>query len=512
MRSIIVAMDTQSAATKRCPTCGAPQGPEGGDCVACALNLGLAQAGPVSTDAEEKPVEGSVRYFGDYDLIERIASGGTATVWRARQRSLGREVAVKILHGGAMAGPVAQARFRLEAEAVAKLDHAGIVPIYEFGEHDGSLFFAMRYLPAGTLGERLVSTRLAPRLAAACIAKVARAVDHAHQRGLIHRDLKPGNVLLDGDDEPMVADFGLARWSTSEDSLTGTNQLVGTPAYMAPEQADGRDATVRSDVWALGVMLYEMLTRRRPFAGATPLATLDAVRRNEPLPLPTKTEDGVGLDRDLATVCLKCLHRDPEARYESARALAEDLDNWLAGRAVRARPIGFIHRSAKWIRRHPWKAGFFAMLPVPLLVALGYLVTMNWLTGHYESTSWRSDGVVEVPFDNTDTLRCTKNFDCGDFRYAEGWVRLDVTNAPPVLANSLRVRMFGDRLGYPDLPVSVPGITNGQVFFLSVPGRHRLLRIRFLYFQEDDWRCDELVSKAPNARIVLTRIDDPGRR
>ncbi|MGE3311546.1 MAG: serine/threonine-protein kinase [Limisphaerales bacterium] len=494
----------------RCGCCGAPMDPGEAECVACALRLALAPSAPGSA-GPEAPMGGSVRYFGDYDLIESMASGGAATVWRARQRSLGREVAVKVLHGGAMAGPVAQARFRLEAEAVARLDHPGIVPIYEVGEHEGSPYFSMRYLAAGSLAARLQRASPSPREAAELIGKVARAVHHAHQRGLIHRDLKPGNILLDGDGEPLVADFGLARWSTSDDSLTGTEQLVGTPAYMSPEQAAGRDVSIQSDVWALGAVLYELLSCRRPFAGASPLAILEAVRREDPPPLPAKRSDGTVLDRDLATVCMKCLVKDPDGRYQSARELAEDLDNWLAGRAVRARPVGIVARSLKWMRRHPWQAAFFGFLPVPLAVALGYLVAMNWLTGHFESSNWR-DGVVEVPFDNTDTLRCTKNFDCDDFRRAPGWVRLELTNAPPELARAMRVRVFGDRLGYPDLPFSEPGLTNGQVFQLSVPGRPRLFRIRFLYFQEDGWRCDDLVSNAPNARILLKRVDPPGTK
>lgn len=478
-------------ALSTCSECGARLfGPDAA-CMACALALGLTEE-----SSDTRPV--AVRYLGDYDLIEEIASGAAASVWRGRQRSLGREVAVKVLHGGALAGPVAQARFRLEAEAVARLDHPSIVPIYEVGDHEGSPYFSMRYLAGGSLAQALGRWMRDPRGAATLVAKVARAVHHAHQHGLIHRDIKPGNILLDAGGEPLIADFGLALWSTQDGSLTATAQLLGTPAYMSPEQARGETASVVSDVWALGAVLYELLAGRPPFQGASPVEVLERFRTHEPPPL-------TGVGRDLATICLKCLEQEPSARYESAKELAADLERWLDGKPVRARPISAIERVAKALHRHPWKAGFFALLPIPFIVSGIYVVVLNWLAKEYEVVPWNTDGTLVLPIEELGGTRCSKNFNRRPLLGRPVRLRLEVLDVPPELAKVIRVRIFGDRPGWPDIERQGP-VADGEEFTLLVPTAHKLVSERNLYFQEIGWRAADVLDQAPQAKLRLVRL------
>ncbi len=289
---------------------------------------------------------------GDYDLLGEIARGGMGIVYRARQRSLNRRVALKVIRDGARATPDDTRRFRNEAEAVAKLDHPHIVPIYEVGEVRGCSFFSMKLVEGGSLAERLEEYRKEPGAAARLMANVARAVQHAHERGILHRDLKPSNILVDDRGEPLVVDFGLARRVEGDSELTQTGAVLGTPAYMAPEQATGRSGTVTTaaDVHGLGAILYAILTGRPPFRGETPLETLEQVR--------TRVPDAPGtirkaIDRDLETICLKCLEKEPGCRYASALAVAEDIERWLAGKPIHARRVGLAERAWRMCRRSP---------------------------------------------------------------------------------------------------------------------------------------------------------------
>jgi serine/threonine-protein kinase len=277
--------------------------------------------------------------FGDYELREELGRGGMGIVYRAVQRSLGRSVAVKMLLRRDLASPADLARFRSEAEAAARLDHPGIVPIFEVGEHDGLPYYSMRLIEGTTLAKRLAQGPLPPREAAALLAKVADAVQAAHDGGVLHRDLKPSNILIDTAGEPLVSDFGLAKRLEDSDSVTHTGAILGTPCYMSPEQAAGSrgDIGPTSDVWSLGAILYQTLCGRPPFQASTPMDTLLAVLEADP---PAPRTIAPAADRDLEMIALKSLQKPQDLRYASAGELAADLRAALAGEPIAARRGG----------------------------------------------------------------------------------------------------------------------------------------------------------------------------
>ncbi len=287
--------------------------------------------------------------FGDYELIEEIGRGGMGVVYRAVQKSLGRTVAIKMLLRRDLASPADLSRFRSEAEAAARLDHPGIVSIFEVGEFDGHPFYSMQLVEGTTLAKRLLQGPLPAREAAALLAKVADAVQVAHTRGVLHRDLKPSNILIDAGGEPHVSDFGLAKRLEADESVTHTGAILGTPCYMSPEQAAGSrgDVGPTSDVWSLGAILYQMLTGRPPFQASSPMDTLLAVLESDP-PVPRSIDRQV--DRDLEMIALKSLQKPQELRYGSAAELAADLRAFLAGEPVAARHGGFADMFARLFR------------------------------------------------------------------------------------------------------------------------------------------------------------------
>jgi WD40 repeat protein len=312
-----------------------------------------------------------VRYFGDYELLEEIARGGMGVVYRARQVSLNRLVAVKMIAAGQLATPTALQRFHTEAKAVARLDHPHIVPIYEVGEYEGQHYFSMKLIEGGTLAQRrLKSVEDVARV----MGTVARAVHYAHQRGILHRDLKPTNILLDEPGEPHITDFGLAKLVEDDSSLTMSAAILGTPAYMAPEQARGgsKQLTTATDVYSLGAVLYELFTGQPPFRAETVVETLRQICEQEPVaPSQLIRRSGVNftLDCDLETICFKCLNKDPEKRYGTAEMLAQDLDHWLKNEPIFARPVGAVERVWRWCQRRPAVAGL--LLALQIVFSLG---------------------------------------------------------------------------------------------------------------------------------------------
>src|SRR6266487_3747842 len=368
-------MDGQSVsmmtATRLCGKCGAKIFADAPQefCSACLLETGLRLLDNQDEDATNPPrlprIGRTARSakmlgdFGDYELLEEIGRGGQGVVYRARQKSLNRTVALKVIGLGHWATEAHLKRFRREAEAAASLEQPGIVPIYEVGERDGSCYFSMKFIEGGQLDEIVRRDPMPIRQAAELIAKVAHTVHYAHEHGILHRDIKPGNILLDEKGEPHLTDFGLARLVESESTVTRTLEVLGTPSYMAPEQAVGNNAAIGSvtDVYGLGAVLYQLLTGQPPFAGGTTYETIRLLLNTEPRP-PRLLNPKI--DRDLSTICVKCLEKDPKRRYSSAVALAEDLERWLKHEPILARHTGIITRGGKWVRRNPTSVFFQA--------------------------------------------------------------------------------------------------------------------------------------------------------
>jgi serine/threonine protein kinase/Tfp pilus assembly protein PilF len=378
-----------------CGKCGsklfadAPQG----FCSLCLFKTGL---GPLQDEDEDALGSSAARMqmeFGDYELLEEIGRGGQGVVYRARQKSLNRPVALKVIGLGRWAAKVHLKRFRLEAEAAARLDHPCIVPIHEVGQRESCCYFSMNLVEGSQLDEVVKRKPMPLRRAAELIAKLARAVHYAHEHGILHRDIKPGNVLLDANGEPHLTDFGLARLVETESTVTRTLEVLGTPSYMAPEQAVGNNARVTSatDVYGLGAVLYQLLTGHPPFAGGTTFETVRLVLDTEarqPRLLNPK------VDRDLATICLKCLEKDPKRRYASALALAEDLEHWLKHEPILAHRTGIFTKGKKWVRRNPTIALLILSLAA-LAAAIGWNV---WKSEFVPSPA--ATGIAVLPFEN----------------------------------------------------------------------------------------------------------------
>ncbi len=355
-----------------------------GLCPACVLETGLGpvadqavagidSSGIASAKADDPGPTGVLMDFGDYELLEEIGRGGQGVVYRAHQKSLNRTVALKVIGLGQWATQAHLKRFRREAEAAASLDHPCIVPIYEVGEREGSCYFSMKFIDGGQLDEVTKRKPISARTAAELIAKLARTVHYAHEHGILHRDIKPGNILVDATGEPHLTDFGLARLLETTSTVTHTKDVLGTPSYMAPEQASGQNEqlTRATDVYGLGAVFYQLLTGHPPFAGGTTYETVRLVLETEPRQPRLWNRK---IDRDLATICLKCLEKDPKHRYSSALALAEDLEHWLKHEPIRARHTGIFTRGKKWLRRNPTTALVFALS----LAFVATLAVMIW--------------------------------------------------------------------------------------------------------------------------------------
>ncbi len=356
-----------------CPRCQSPlSGPAADEyCPRCAGRLLLGTAAASDTEAVPQVSATSSR-LGEYELGPELGRGAMGVVYRARQPRLRREVAVKVILASRFVGESARKRFLAEAELAAQLDHPNIVPIYEVGETEDGPFYAMKLIAGGTLAERIACEEVGKwesGRTASLLAKLARAVHHAHERGVLHRDLKPGNILLDANGEPHITDFGLARQLGADSSLTLTGATLGTPAYMSPEQAAGeRGITTASDVWSLGAILFHLLTGRPPFLGTTATDVLLQVRTDEPPRL--RSLDST-IPADLETICLKCLEKEPGRRYATAAELADDLDHFLRHEPIRARRARVPERVILWTRRHPARAAVAVAFLVLLLSGAG---------------------------------------------------------------------------------------------------------------------------------------------
>lgn len=413
---------------ERCPECGARLPPDAplGVCPQCLLQAGLGAASidnaaqlslmpdtsgseaketlfaSETPTAENEAASGlTYRHFGEYELIEEIARGGMGVVYKARQVRLNRIVAVKMIRAGQLASEQDVERFYIEAEAAASLDHSGIVPIFEVGQEDDQHYFSMAFVEGPSLANLLQDGPLAPTEAAELTMKIAAAVDYAHSHGVIHRDLKPANILLDGRQsdaatpnllgslsraaigEPRVTDFGLAKHTNRRSDLTETGQVLGTPSYMPPEQAQGKTDKVneKSDVYSLGAILYASLTGRPPFQAASPVDTLMQVLEQDPV---EPRQLNPGIPRDLETICLKCLEKEPERRYASAQALNDELQRFLGDEPILARPMSLTDRGIRWLRRKGGNAavGFLAMAATAIFAALA---VASW----YSYSQWQ---------------------------------------------------------------------------------------------------------------------------
>jgi eukaryotic-like serine/threonine-protein kinase len=332
-----------------------------------------------ATGAHDAPPAGSRRtapVIPGYEITGELGRGGMGVVYKARQTQLNRPCALKMILAGAYATPEVAARFLAEAEAIARLQHPHIVQIHHIGEAEGLAFFELEFVPGGSVDQQLDGTPRPPGQAARLAEQLACGIAEAHRLGIVHRDLKPGNILLAADGTPKITDFGLAKAVGSESGLTRSEAILGSPSYMAPEQAGGRANTVgpAPDIYAVGAVLYELLTGRPPFRGATILETLEQVKTIEPVP-PSRLVPQ--LPRDIETICLHCLQKDPARRYDSAAALAEDLRRYRAGEPIVARPVGPAERAWRWCRRNPVVAGLTAA--ILLLVVAGFAgVTWNY--------------------------------------------------------------------------------------------------------------------------------------
>ena len=389
-----------------CAQCGAIIRLDHGTCINCLLREGLEAKGEASRETfesilAEANVTDTQWRLGHYEILEEIGRGGMGVIYRARQQHSRRIVAVKRILAHEVNSHETLMRFRREAEAVASLDHPNILPIYEVSESEEGLpFFSMKYATGGSLRTAAPALRAKPRECVRLMAKVARAIAYAHGKGVLHRDLQPGNILLDENGEPMVSDFGLAKWLDQTSDLTRTLETLGTPGYIAPEQAECRaaDLTGAADIYSLGAILFYLLTGRPPFVGPNVLVVIHQAAAT---PAPRLRSLVPSLDRDLETIVARCLESDSEARYKSAGALADDLEHWLRHEPIRARRSGVFTRGKKWVRRNPTST----MLVASLVALGGAIGVMLWQREaiHPVSTGYRSipdKSIAVLPFEN----------------------------------------------------------------------------------------------------------------
>src|SRR5436309_1404424 len=404
--SVSLYLQTESG---NCAECGSASRVGRGLCLNCLLSAGIgANGGQPHTEETLDDLLSGIQaldadwLLGNYQILEEIGRGGMGVIYRARQRHSRRIVALKRILSCHADSRETLMRFRREAQAAAKLDHPNILPIYEVSESEEGLpFFSMKFAGGGSLLEAAPALRREPRRAVALMAKVARALQYAHDQGILHRDLKPGNILLDGHGEPLVSDFGLAKWLEPMGDLTRTPSIFGTPGYIAPEQVNGSASklTPAADIYGLGAILFHFLSGRPPFIGEHALKVIQQATEK---PAPKLRSLAPALDRDLETICAKCLEREPHARYRSAGDLAEDLERWLEGRPIIARPVSPPVRIWRWSKRNPTLA---ASVVACLLLGgvAGVFQVQNRITARAEAMAIHS--VAVEPLLDLDTAQ-----------------------------------------------------------------------------------------------------------
>ena len=387
--------------TGNCTNCGSASRVGRGLCLKCLLSSGIDINGEHSPDEPTlDDLLGEIHgrdadwLLGNYQILEEIGRGGMGVIYRARQRHSRRIVALKRILSCHADSQDTLMRFRREAEAAANLDHPNILPIYEVGEtHEGLPFFSMKFAGGGSLLEAGPALRSDPRRVITLMAKVTRAVQYAHDHGILHRDLKPGNILLDGSGEPLVSDFGLAKWLEPTGRVTHTPTIFGTPGYIAPEQVNGSAGNLKkaADVYSLGAVLFDLLTGQPPFMGEHALKTIQQATEK---PAPKLRSLAPGLDRDLETVCAKCLERDPRARYQSAGELGDDLERWLHGHSIVARPVSPPVHLWRWVRRNPLVAQMAALL-LTMATVVGVMISKAQTV-----VPFTARGIAVLPFES----------------------------------------------------------------------------------------------------------------
>ena len=378
-------------AAPRCSRCEAdlPADAAEGLCPACLLQLGR-DVTVSGTEGQRGGAERTIiRYFGDYEIQHEIARGGMGVVYKARQLTLNRPVALKLILAGTLAEQTVIKRFHTEAEAAANLQHPNIVAIHEIGVHEGQHYFSMDYVDGRSLSEIIDGKPMPAATAARYVKTIAEAIHYAHQRGTLHRDLKPSNILIDADDRPRITDFGLAKIRGGDRDLTMTGTVMGTANYMSPEQAMGRQEQIgaHSDIYSLGAILYELLTGRPPFHTDSVHATLLLVIRDEPT-APRTLNPHVPVE--VETICLKCLEKSPQRRYTTARQLAEDLGRFLNHEPILGKPVSASRKVERWIKRRPVVLAGAAALLLLALAALSYVLWQQnrylvWQAAHPET-------------------------------------------------------------------------------------------------------------------------------